>query len=268
MKTKHFKVITCSVLRREMYFCAARSKNYIEVALLPQGLHDTPDQLRQMLQQEIDRPFATRPHGERDFDLADSLPADRPYDAIILGYALCCNGTVGLFSRETTLVIPRAHDCISLMLGSAGRYLKHFNDFPGTYWFSSGWMETCLMPGKKRYEATFKHYLEKYGEDNAKYLMEVQEEWYTKYSNATFINQPEFPLMQEKRAEVKQNAGFLRWTYRELDGDLSLIQRILDGQWNEQEVLVVPPNSVTESAIDGLLKYKTLSKEEKIYQKG
>jgi hypothetical protein len=267
---KHFKVITCSVLRREMYFCAARSINYVEVVLLPQGLHNTPDQLRVTVQQEIDRPFVQHQHGDKDFDLSDSLPADKPCDGIILGYPLCCNGTVGLIARDAPLIIPRAHDCISIMLGSAERYLKHFNDFPGNYWFSAGWMETCLMPGKQRYEKCFQHYLEKYGEDNAKYLMEVQEDWYAKYSTATFIRQPEFPLMEERKSETLQNTEFLHWNYKELEGNLSLIQRMLDGVWDEKEVLVVPPNSITESdpASSRILTCKQLSKKAEAMKKG
>ncbi len=244
---KHFKAIGCSVLRREMYLCAARSVNYVEVTLLPQGLHDTPDNLRTMLQEEIDQPFVRRPHGEQDIDLMDTLPADKPYDAVILCYGLCCNGTVGLRARDVPLVIPKAHDCITLLLGGAELYMEYFNKFPGNYWFSLGWMETCLMPGKIRYEKTYNHYVEKYGEDNAKYLMEVQEDWYAKYSSLTFIKQPEFPFMKEKSLEARESADFLKWHYRELNGNLELLQKIFDGVWDDQEVVVVPPNYVTEA---------------------
>lgn len=39
------------------------------------------------------------------------------------------------------LVIPRAHDCITLYLGSRQRYLEQFNARPGTYWYSLDYLE-------------------------------------------------------------------------------------------------------------------------------
>jgi len=38
-------------------------------------------------------------------------------------------------------VVPRAHDCITLLLGSKERYAKLFGERPGTYWYSAGWLE-------------------------------------------------------------------------------------------------------------------------------
>ena len=40
------------------------------------------------------------------------------YEAILFGYALCGNGLLGLTAFTVPLVIPRAHDCITLLLGS------------------------------------------------------------------------------------------------------------------------------------------------------
>lgn len=49
------KVIACDVLNREISFLASQSKNYIDVTYLNQGLHNTPDKLREILQAEIDK---------------------------------------------------------------------------------------------------------------------------------------------------------------------------------------------------------------------
>ena len=43
---KRFQFITCKVMQREAYFCAARSKNVVDVVLMEQGLHDEPTRLR------------------------------------------------------------------------------------------------------------------------------------------------------------------------------------------------------------------------------
>jgi len=40
----HF--IVCKVLQREAYYCASLSKNVVDITLMPQGLHNTPDILK------------------------------------------------------------------------------------------------------------------------------------------------------------------------------------------------------------------------------
>ena len=63
------------------------------------------------------------------------------YDAILLGYALCGRGTEGLRAGKTQLVLPRAHDCIGLLMGSRQRYQAYFDTHPGVYFRSPGWVE-------------------------------------------------------------------------------------------------------------------------------
>ena len=63
------------------------------------------------------------------------------YDAIALGYGLCGNGLAGLEARSVPLVLPRAHDCITLLMGSRARFESYFQDHPGVYYRSAGWVE-------------------------------------------------------------------------------------------------------------------------------
>jgi hypothetical protein len=130
--------IVCRVMRREAYFCAARSPNEVDVVLLEQGLHDEPEKLRAEIQAAL----------QRTKDLQG-----RPYDASLLGYGLCSNGIAGL-SAKIPIVVPRGHDCITLLLGSREKYREYFNSHRGVYWYSSGWIETDKMPGRERYERT------------------------------------------------------------------------------------------------------------------
>ena len=55
--------------------------------------------------------------------------------------ALCSNGLVGLTARNIPVVVPRAHDCITLFLGSKERYLDYFQSHTGVYFKTSGWIE-------------------------------------------------------------------------------------------------------------------------------
>ena len=129
------RVIACDVLYREVCQACAETKHATDVVFVPFGLHSSPTQLRERLQQEI--------------DAADS----QDYDALVLAYGLCSRGTAELEARSKKLVLPKAHDCITLLLGSRERYDEEFTGNPGTYYYSAGWVER-KSPGKARLPAS------------------------------------------------------------------------------------------------------------------
>jgi len=218
------QLICCKVMQREAYYCAARSTNVVDVVLMPQGLHDTPDELRRQVQKVLDNTLDIQ---------------ERPYDASLLGYGLCSNGIVGL-SAEIPVVVPRGHDCITLLLGSKEKYKDYFDSHKGIYWYSTGWIEAGKQPGQERYERLLAEYKEKYGEDNAKYLMEVEQDWITQYNWATYIDWG-LANTERYREYARKCADFLKWNFDELKGDPVLMQRLLDGDWDEGDFLVVEP---------------------------
>jgi hypothetical protein len=211
-------------MQREVYFCAARSKNIVDIVLMEQGLHDQPDKLRTQVQKALDNTCDIQ---------------GRPYDSSLLGYGLCSNGIAGL-SAKIPIVVPRGHDCITLLLGSKDKYKEYFDSHRGVYWYSPGWIESGKQPSQERYEKLLKEYKEKYGEDNAQYLMEVEQKWIKEYNWATYID---WGLANSDRYKeyTKRCAEFLGWNYDQLEGDPALMQRLVDGQWNESEFLVVKP---------------------------
>jgi hypothetical protein len=115
-----FKAIICQVFTREMEEVLSRSPHSIEVENVTMGLHSLGAQMRPPLQERI--------------DAAD----EGNFDAILLGYALCGRGTEGLRAGKTQLVLPRAHDCIGLLMGSRHAYQAYFEHHPGVYYRSPG----------------------------------------------------------------------------------------------------------------------------------
>ena len=227
-----FQFIVCKVLQREAYLVASRAGHIVDITLMPQGLHNEPDKLRVDVQQALDR--------------VEDVQGN-PYDATLLGYGLCSNGVVGLKAKITT-VVPRGHDCITLLLGSKERYQEYFDTHRGVYWYSAGWIEGNGQPGRERYEATLRHYTEKYGKDNAEYLMRMEQGWMTEYSWATYVDWG-FPGAERYRQFTKECAGFLAWNYDELKGDPALMQRLVDGEWDEESFLVVRPGQKVEADV-------------------
>ncbi|MHC4156531.1 MAG: DUF1638 domain-containing protein, partial [Planctomycetota bacterium] len=208
--------IVCKVMQREAYLCAARSKNTVDVVLMPQGLHNEPDKLRAEVRHALDRTCDIQ---------------GRQYDASLLGYGLCSNGIVGL-SAKIPIVVTRGHDCITLLLGSKDRYTEYFESHRGIYWYSPGWIEGGRQPSRELYEQLLKEYEQKYGRDNAQYLIETEQGWIKEYNWATYVDWG-LANSAEYKKYTRQCAEFLGWNYDELKGDPTLMQRLLDGDWND-----------------------------------
>ena len=211
-------------MQREAYYCAARSKNAVDVVLMPQGLHDTPDELRRQVQKALDNTLDIQ---------------GRPYDASLLGYGLCSNGIVGL-AAKIPIIVPRGHDCITLLLGSKEKYKEYFDSHLGVYWYSTGWIEAGKQPSQERYERLLAEYKEKYGQDNAEYLMEIEQDWITQYNWATYVDWG-LANTEEYRQYTRKCAEFLKWNFDELKGSPALMQRLVDGDWDENDFLIVKP---------------------------
>ncbi len=228
------RLITCDILARPAYLCAARSPHVVDVTMLPRGLHAEPPDLRSRLQAAID----ASPSG---------------YDAIVLGYGLCGGATAGLQARAIPIVLPRAHDCITLFLGSRDRYRTETQDRDPTYWYVNDQLE-------REYGATTgsvgagigaggdtddgldelrETYVEKYGEDNADYLMEVMGAWRSHYRRAGFIA---LGVTDESAAEATARAQAERrgWQFERVEGSLLLLRQLIDGDWSD-DVLVLRP---------------------------
>lgn len=249
------KVLGCKVLSRELGYLAAHSKNYIDMTTLKQGLHDTPDLLRKSLQEEIDRI-------DEGIDIHTcGSYYNEGFDAVLIAYGLCSNGIIGVSSRRYPLVFPRAHDCITLFLGSREKYRQYFDSHRGVYWYNKGWLENSPMPGKRRYETTRKIYAEKYGEENADYLMDMEQNWLKEYNWCTYVNWPEFDDTKYK-AETRESAEYLKWNYDEVQGNKSLLEDFLDGNWDDRFLIVPPGKTAAPSYDDAIIKIDGDKKQE------
>ncbi len=237
-----YKFIVCKVLQKEAYYCAARSENIIDIELMQQALHENPANLLAEVQKAVEQ-------------TEDSN--GRPYDAILLGYGLCSNGVVGL-APKIPVVIPRAHDCITLLLGSKEKYRQYFDSHRGVYWYSPGWIDYGTQPSKQHHEDLLKEYVEKFGEDNAQYLLETEQASMNEYSYATYIDW-KLPGSKESRQFTKDAAKFMGWNYDCIQGDPSLIQRLVDGQWDDEDFLKVLPG---QRIIDDLTSPGLISAED------
>ena len=236
------KLIACNVFMREACLCIAHSPHVIDVDFLELGEHVQPTRLKAALQEKID----------------ETDRSAKNYDAILLLYGLCGNAAVGLQARRIRLVIPRAHDCCTILLGSKERFQEHFQDNPSMPFSSVGYLErgsyfirTGDGDGQIRYGDQYAALVEQYGEDNAKYI------WESMYPpsaeqvkpQVVFIDLPEtasLGRLELFRQEAERNGK----ECVRLDGSLTLIRKLLDGDWDRDHFLLVEPGRQTAGVYD------------------
>jgi len=231
-------VIACSSLRPELEMLAAEST--AKVHYLEMGLHQrSPEALRRALQKAID--------------------TETDCDAVALGYGLCNRGVVGLVARDVPVVVPRAHDCIAMLLGTE-RYLLELEAAPGTYFQSAGWLEQQADVRQPEFtfgpnsNVTRERLVLRYGEDNADYLLQQFEAFTQHYERLAYIA-TEAPSSTRREAEAKDIAARRDWTFERLPGDSGWLRRLLRGEWNGREFLTLKPGErVALTYNDGLIR--------------
>ena len=137
-------IVLCQVLELEIAHFAANADHIVRIVPMEQGLHNEPNKLRQRVQSAL-----------------DEIENETDAETIVLGYGICSRGTQGVRTDRCQLVIPRAHDCITLLLGDRKRYAEYVTRHPGTYWYSPGWIKHHLPPGPHRYDVMSREYRNK-----------------------------------------------------------------------------------------------------------
>jgi len=241
LRPRRRKLLVCEVFYRECCAAAAHSRHPIELAFIEQGLHNKPSGLMcAELQKHV-----------------DACPP-KDYDYVLMAYGLCNNGLAGLTARHVPLVIPKAHDCITLFLGSRARYDEVFKSHPGTYYLTSGWLERAYgeeqrfhdLGGRTDQKELYKEYVTKFGEEDAQYLMEAMGAWQKHYDRMLFIDMglgDRETLLAVARSHADERGLRLEETH----GDARLLNLLADGPpWDPDEFLFVPPGHVVKPSYE------------------
>ena len=102
-------------------------------------------------------------------------------------------------------------------------------------------------------EATRAEYVAKYGEDNADYLMEVLGGWRVHYGRAAFVS---MGVADEAASEAaaRDEAERRGWAFERIEGSLVLLRRLIDGDWDEDMLVLQPGERLVMSYDDGVVK--------------
>ncbi len=175
-----------------------------------------------------------------------------------MAYGLCGNATAQLAARNIRLVLPRAHDCCTIYLGSRRRFKELFSDNPSRPFSSAGYMErgdsylhdgdTGRLLGLDR---SYEDFVAQYGEENAKFIMEtltLSRDANTD-NKVIYIDVPE--TSQEAYASLcRQNAETEGREFIRVEGDIRLIRQLVEGSWSDEEFLIVEPGQRIRAVYD------------------
>ena len=192
-----YKLVCCEVFLREICQAVLESRHTVFPVFTCKLSHEDPGRLREMIQQEID----------------NSGPSE--FDYVLLGFGLCGNAIAGLKARRIPMVIPRAHDCCTLLLGSREAYVRHFGDRPSCRWTSGGYMGTGddYLRNSEVYQflglnLTLEELVERYGAENAEYIRETLTPRDGSNEQVVFIQTPpyeQFDFHQQVERDAVQN---------------------------------------------------------------
>jgi hypothetical protein len=197
-----------------------------QVTFLDYGLHDFPKVLSEAVQEQLDG-------------------IEEP-SRILLGYGLCGNGLKDIQAGRHTLFIPRADDCIAILLGSYQAYLKEFSENPGTYYLSKGWLESGSDPLKAYHQA-----VEKYGAEAGAWVMDEQ---YKHYKRLVFVahTQEDLETYRPRALEVAEFCKRWGMKYEEVRGSDAYIRDLVKAvstlSESDDQFLVIPPGGSIEQS--------------------
>ncbi|MCK5128772.1 MAG: DUF1638 domain-containing protein [Clostridiales bacterium] len=232
-----YKLISCDVFMRMASLVAALSPYTIDLEFTPLDSHDDSQKLNEIIQKKID------------------AVKEEQYDAILLGYGLCGNSTNNITARNIPLIIPRAHDCCTLFLGSKEKFVECFGDNLSAQWSCAEYMErgsdylhdsdTGKMMGLDK---ALEELVVQYGVETAQYVWETLHP--VDHSDTLiYIEVPEFEHLGFKE-KLQKRAQEENKSVKTLEGSMRLITGLLAGEWDEKKYLIVPPGKSTKAVYD------------------
>ena len=258
------KILACEIAQRKSVSPRPKHRIFWRWNSCPSGIMTEPRKGHRDLQARI-----------------DAVPAGR-YDAILVGYGLCSLMLSGL-----TAAIPdwscraptTASPCFSVPRNGASNCSSPVRapiisrpagwNFPQRKTVRSAGLDALReMTDDIGSQTTpfglgqsFADLLAKYGEENARYLLEVTQQWADHCDRGALIS---FDCTAQLglRDRVKDICEKRGWQFDELAGDLGLLQRWLGGQWDDREFLIVQPQqSVYPSYNDQVIEARPVTGE-------
>jgi hypothetical protein len=209
MSPSHRKILTCKALSHVLEPLVG---DEMEVRTLDIALHVDPQKLKARLLKEV-----AEMEGENV--------------QILLGYGLCGRALEGVFSASSTLVLPRIDDCVGALLGSREKRRELLKKDAGCYFLDEKWLDselnifTDLLKGLERIPP----------EKRDKIIKMMLKNYHT------LVLFDSGDLLPETESTCRNYAERYNMDLVKVKTELGLLGKLINGPWNEDEFLVLPP---------------------------
>lgn len=226
-------ILACEVLRPELEMLARALPKPPVMLFMEQRLHDYPDRLREAAQEKVDA-------HERE---------SRGPARVVFGYGLCGRALCGVHAKRATLIFPRVHDCIPLLLGLGQKAANASSREGATYWITPGWLESFLIEFHLESHKRFAVYEKKFGPVKAARMVKAENALLANYKNACHIRWPE---MGESYVETARKvAENTQLTYTEAQGHSGYLNALLQGGDDQSRFIHLLPGQTIDMDMEG-----------------
>lgn len=202
-------ILACQTMKDELEHAMQESGVNYPVVYLESGLHNSPEILREKVQENI-----------------DTLDAE----VILLAFGCCGNGLVGIKSTKAKLVIPRIDDCITMLLGST-EIRRNIPNEISTYFLTKGWLDP-----EGNIMWSYISWVERYGETKA---LRIVKKMLNNYTRFMIIDTGAYDL-ESILPKIQESCEKFDMYYDIAPGSLRLLHLLLTGPWNSEFIVLKP----------------------------
>ncbi|MGE4353589.1 MAG: DUF1638 domain-containing protein [Oscillospiraceae bacterium] len=213
MDNKQYMMLACPTLRREITAVMADEGLHYPVFYVPEELHLVPEKLKSFL--------------------CDFIPRLVNVDYLLLPMGQCGNGTLGIPSGNTTLVLPRCEDCINLLLSE--EHLSEVTRPKYSYFFTDSWLDS-----KRSIIVEYEVAVKKYGQEIADRIMRSM---YAHYKQFCYVDSG-YGDYSACSARLKPLAETADMDIQRLNAPFGVLRKMLSLNFDEDFILVPPGHQV------------------------
>jgi hypothetical protein len=219
-------IVACNTIRDELDLAIRATGVTYPVYRIDSKLHIEPQKLKESIQETIDRITNV--------------------STIILAFGFCGYGLVGIKSEKARLILPKAEDCISLLLGSQERRTVLSTE-AARYYLTRGWIES-----EHNIADTVDYSIRRFGAQRG---LRVVRSMLKHYRYLTLLDTGGYDIApyRQKTEELAEQLGLERQIMR---GSQRFLEKLLTGPWDEEFIVADPGQPI---AVDGFSEWSLKS---------
>lgn len=156
------KIIACEIFQRNIEYLSRKHELQCNVVYIPQESHNNKKLLSDRISEAVK---------QTDREMKDG-------GSIALAFGLCGSAVEGLRTENAQLLLLKAHDCFSAMLGEKRYKGLQGSEYGGSYFLSRDWVEKTPIFAEEKYPGADSNIIEAEKElmKNYSHLIYVQVE--------------------------------------------------------------------------------------------